>query len=88
VTNPTVDSMARFLRDLKIDLNNERAVMRTLARLHFEQGDIFVYSDEAVKLARGDQPAPARASILGDGIIMIAAAAVWLAWYCVLSPVS
>jgi hypothetical protein len=80
--------MAKFLRELKVDLNDERAVMRTLQRLHFDQGDIVKYSDKAVDLARVEAPAPFRTSIDGDGFVAIFAAAVWLAWYCLACSVT
>jgi hypothetical protein len=79
-----IESMARFLRDLKVDLNNEREVFRTLAKLHFIHGDIVAYSDEAVALAR--RGGPSARSIFGDSAIAIFAGAVWLAWYAVLCP--
>jgi hypothetical protein len=80
----TIESMARFLRDMKVDLNDERAVFRTLSTLHFLHGDIIAFSDEAVKLARGG--ATATRSIFGDGAAAVIAGAVWLAWYIVLCP--
>jgi hypothetical protein len=81
-----IESMAKFLRDLKVDLNDERAVFRALASLHFLHGDIVAFSDEAVKLARGEAVTPRPPSIIGDSVIAIFAGAVWLAWYLVLCP--
>jgi hypothetical protein len=81
-----IENMARFLRDLKVDLNDERAVIRTLSSLHFLQGDVVMFSDEAVKLARGAEAKPAPPSIFGDSALAIFAVGIWLAWYIVLCP--
>lgn len=80
----TSEQMAADLRQLKVDLNDERATLRTLKDLGYSAGDIVVCSAEAVAIAKTSQKN--LTSIVGDGLALIFAAGVWLAWYAVLCP--
>ncbi|WP_456722135.1 hypothetical protein [Bradyrhizobium sp. USDA 4350] len=76
--------MAADLRNLKIDLGDEREVVQALIQLRYSNEDVFDHMDEAIELARA---APKNlSSILFDGVAMIVAAGVLLAWYVVLCP--
>jgi len=84
VPKVTTEQMAADLRNLKIDLNDEVAVIRALQGLRYSAGDIVCCSAEATELAKRSKKN--LASIVGDGLAMVAIGAVWLAWYCVLCP--
>lgn len=78
------ESMAADLRNLQIDLNDERAVIRALSSLRYLSGDIVACMDDAIKAARRSQKN--LSSIVGDGAAAVCAIAAWLAWYVVLCP--
>jgi len=80
----TSEQMAADLRNLKVNLTDERAALRALQDLGYSAGDIIVCSAEAIALAKTSQKN--LTSIVGDGLALIFAAGVWLAWYVVLCP--
>jgi hypothetical protein len=79
-----VEQMAADLRNLKVDLGDERDVVRALLSLRYRQGDVIACMDEAIEIARR---APKNlSSIMVDSVVAIFAVGVWLAWYVVLCP--
>lgn len=77
--------MAADLRNVKVDLGDEREVIQVLIGLRYSNGDVFDHMDEAIELTRATPKN--LSSIMLDGVAMIFAAGVLLAWYCVLCPV-
>lgn len=79
-----IERMAADLRRVKVNLNDERAVFGALQAMRYTAGEILKHGDAAVALARPTQKN--LLSIAGDAVAMAFAAAVLLAWYCVLCP--
>jgi hypothetical protein len=78
------ERMAADLRNVKVDLNNERAVYSALQSLRYTAGEIITAGDDAIALAKSSTKN--LLSIVGDGVAAIFAIGVWLAWYVVLCP--
>lgn len=78
------ERMAADLRNLKIDLDRDVAVVRALMALNYTAREIGDFGDDAVELAKASQKN--LRSIVGDGAAFVFAVGVWLAWYCVLCP--
>jgi len=85
--NDLIEKMAFDLCQLKVDLGDEREVIRGLSSLRYLSGDIVACMDEAIERAREIGPAPSNlTSIIGDGAAAVFGLGVWVAWYAVLCP--